>query len=182
MTNQIINNIEINISEKQLEDFLCFGKNLEKYLGLKFIARQVQIPPIGIIDILAFHKDSNSWVIIEIKKGNLDESAFCQLYSYLNFYRQTKSFIDTGHFQRKRRFVGLLIGRHLDDKLIKVVSLKDDYFNQDISYLLYNFDLAKGLEFAWYNKNQKNIEDALFELNYFNENKRIKMLMKPIKT
>ena len=182
MTNQTQTTINLDISEKQLEDFLCSGKNLEKYLNLKFIARQVAIPPIGIIDILAYHKDSNSWVVIELKKSNLDESAFCQLYSYLNFYKQTKSFIDIGHFQRTRKFSGLLIGSNLDNKLIKVVNFNNDCFNEDISYLLYNFSLDNGLQFTWRNMNQKYIENTLLSIKNSNEQKRYDILLKPIKT
>ena len=37
MTNQTQTTINLDISEKQLEDFLCSGKNLEKYLNLKLV-------------------------------------------------------------------------------------------------------------------------------------------------
>lgn len=174
MTNQTQTTINLDISKKQLEDFLCSGKNLEKYLNLKFIARQVAIPPIGIIDILAYHKDSKCWVIIELKKESLEESGFCQLYSYLNYYNITKSLIQYKDFQRTRKFAGLLIGSTLHNKLEKLTYFYDHSFiySNDIRYTLFNFSLEDGVSFAFCSQSQQDIEDQLNNIACFNDIKR----------
>lgn len=165
--------ININLSEKELEDFLCSNNNLEKYLGLKFIARQVSIPPVGIIDILAYHKESKCWVVIELKKDLLDASAFCQLSSYLNYYKKTKSFINYKYFQRERKFCGLLIGSNLDENLYKCVNLYNSYneYIDDslINYCLFSATSENEIEFIWYNSDQQNIENSLVEIVYKND-------------
>jgi hypothetical protein len=43
--------MQIIFSEKELEDFLCQDNNLQKYLRSRFVARQVNIAPVGIVDI-----------------------------------------------------------------------------------------------------------------------------------
>lgn len=169
MTNQT--QININLSEKELEDFLCSDNNLEKYLSLKFIARQVSIPPIGIIDILAYHKESKCWVIIELKKDSLDTSAFCQLSSYLNYYRKTKSFIDVKNFHKERKFCGLLIGSSLDINLIKCVDYSD-FSCHVITYRLFRFTLENGIKFSYCNPEQLSLQNKLDNLALDNEFKR----------
>jgi hypothetical protein len=174
MTTQIINNIEINISEKQLEDFLCFGKNLEKYLGLKFIARQVSIPPAGIIDILAYNKQSKCFVIIELKKDLLDTSALIQGMAYLKYYQDVRKLNDFKNYfkkefgetkNRKRSFSLLLIGKNLDNNLIKIIDYLDEQELQDnkIYYKLFGLNILSGIDFNFYNQNQENYNDALME-------------------
>ena len=174
MTNQT--QININLSEKELEDFLCSNNNLEKYLGLKFIARQVSIPPVGIIDILAYHKESKCWVIIELKKDSLDALAFCQLSSYLNYYRKTKSFIDYKNFQRKREFCGLLIGQNLDSNLVKCVNYYAGINCDIINYRLFSATLENGIQFTWRNSEQMDIENSLVEILYKNDSKHNNIL------
>lgn len=176
MTNQIINNIEINISEKQLEDFLCFGKNLEKYLGLKFIARQVSIPPAGIIDILAYNKQSKCFVIIELKKDLLDTSALIQGMAYLKYYQDIrklnyfkKEFGETKN--RKRNFSLLLIGKNLDNNLIKIITHLYDQELEDnkIYYKLFGLNILSGINFNFYNQSQEDYNDELMEqMHLFN--------------
>jgi hypothetical protein len=165
--------MQITFSERELEDFLCTGKNLEKYLGLKFVARQVRIEPIGIIDILAYHKASTTWVIIELKKGVLDPNSFCQISSYVNFYKETKSLIDVKNFRRERTFCGLLVGDSLDSNLHKCVShysTNDDWIKQNlISYCLFNMSFTDGIDFTYYDKSQKIIEDRIGEIGEIND-------------
>ena len=171
--------ININLSEKELEDFLCSNNNLEKYLNLKFIARQVSIPPVGIVDILAYHKESKCWVIIELKKDSLDASAFCQLSSYLNYYKKTKSFINYKYFQRERQFCGLLIGNDLDSNLIKCVDYYSGVNCNIINYRLFSATLENGIQFDWYNNEQQDIENCLFDIdnrNDFNRNNALEGL------
>lgn len=177
MTNQT--QININLSEKELEDFLCSNNNLDEYLGLKFIARQVSIPPVGIIDILAYHKECKCWVIIELKKDLLDTSAFCQLSSYLNYYRTTKSYIKFKNFRRERKFCGLLIGRNLDSNLIKCVNYYAGVNCEIINYRLFSATLENGINFTYYNEEQENIENSLMDIFYtndFNRNNALEVL------
>ncbi len=161
MTTQIINNIEINISEKQLEDFLCFGKNLEKYLGLKFIARQVQIPPAGIIDILAYHKQSKCFVIIELKKDLLDANALIQGMSYLRYYQEVRKINYLTISQsfgrpRKRNFLLLLVGKNLDNNLTKIIEHLCDQELKDnkIYYKLFGLNISSGINFDFYDEEE----------------------------
>lgn len=183
MTNQTQTNINIDLSEKQIEDFLCEDNNLEKYLGLKFIARQVAIPPVGIIDILAYNKQTKTWVIIELKKDNLDESAFCQLFGYVNFLKQTK-YKDIFGEITQHKFVGLLIGKHLNDKLNKIVKI----YNEDVLdpedtfsglfYKLFNFTLTNGFELSWYNQNQFETQEEIRYIADRNQKIRIDIICK----
>lgn len=148
--------MQIQFSEKELEDFLCKDGNLKKYLGLRFVARQVSIPPIGIIDILAFDWDSKSWVIIELKKDLLDTSALCQGLAYLNYYKYLSN-----HKGNKRKFKLLLIGQNLDSSLYKNThffnnSLSDSW---DIYYTLFSLDFASGIDFRYPSRQQQAIED-----------------------
>jgi hypothetical protein len=168
--------MQITFSERELEDFLCTDKNLEKYLDLKFIARQVRIEPVGIIDILGYHKDSSTWVIIELKKGGLDPNSFCQISSYINFYKKTKSSVEIENFRRERKFCGLLIGNSLDGNLHKCVS----HYSNDggwigesqVNYCLFKLSFS-GLDFGYHNKSQKSIEDKLINLCDHNETARL---------
>lgn len=143
--------MQIVFSEKELEDFLCEGDNLKKYLGLRFVARQVKIEPIGIIDILAFDWDSKSWVIIELKKGRLDCLALSQGLSYLNYYKSVSNYKDYINPLEKRKFKLLLIGDSLDYSLERCVQIFDNYFvdDWDIYYSLFNFDFNSGVSFTY---------------------------------
>ena len=168
--------MQIIFSERELEDFLCKEKNLEKYLGLKFIARQVRIEPMGIIDILAYSREAKRWVIIELKKGGLDPNSFCQISSYINFYKQTKSIIEAKDFYRERKFCGLLIGDNIDPNLHKCVGFysKDNYWIEEsqINYCLFNLSFTTGIEFTHYNKSQKIIQEKLFDICVNNDHRR----------
>jgi len=171
--------MQITFSERELEDFLCTGKNLEKYLGLKFIARQVNIAPAGIIDILAYHENSDIWVIIELKKDLLDLSALVQGLSYLRFYQSTKKYItDYKSFQRSRKFCLLLIGNHLDTPLHKVVkNFSDNEFSDnEIMYSLFNINFEEGISFKFYNKSQSDYESRIYEIEEANSYRRDRML------
>lgn len=155
--------MQITFSERELEDFLCTGKNLEKYLDLKFIARQVNIPPVGIVDILAYSKDSSCFVIIELKRDLLDSSAFIQGLSYLRYYQEVRSF-NLIHRKRSRRFALLLVGQNLSHDLIKVVSPAEydcHFFNYAVYYKLFSVDFQKGVNFGYFLPPQKDYENKL---------------------
>lgn len=159
--------MQIIFSEKELEDFLCHGKNLQKHLGLRFVARQIAIPPIGIIDILAFDWDSKSWVIIELKKDLLDHAALCQGLSYLNYYKYIsnyKDYIYTNFFEHsKRKFKLLLVGQNLDESLFKNIRHFKGCFDDDwdIYYKLFGIEFNEGINFEFYLEGQDRIEFLL---------------------
>jgi len=172
--------MQITFSEKELEGFLCKGKNLEKYLGLKFIARQVNIPPAGIIDILAYHLRSKCWVIIELQKANLDAYGLIQGLSYLRFYKDIKSHIRTSKIKRKRNFCLLLVGNYLDFSLEKVVrhfDLDDDFIDEEsIYYTLFNIEFDKGIGFDYSSQSQATYEEKINELSGNGEVNRVSPL------
>lgn len=158
--------MQITFSERELEDFLCTDKNLEKYLGLRFIARQVSIPPVGIIDILAYSIDSNCFVIIELKRDLLDSSALIQGLSYLKYYQEIRSF-NFIHRKRSRKFSLLLVGQNLNQDLVKVVSHAEDgcsLYENIIYYKLFSVDFKKGIDFGYFLPSQINYEKKLFDV------------------
>ena len=168
---------EINFSEKELEDFLCNGGrkgNLKKYLNLEFISRQVNCST-GIIDILAYSKIKKSFIIIELKKDNLDYKAFFQAHKYLRAFDYKynccekillKNKFGKEYLKRKKRFILLLIGRNLSDELYYSV----DHYEEDsefstnepesniFQYALFGFNFRNGISFDWYNKVQEEID------------------------
>jgi RecB family endonuclease NucS len=109
--------IEIDFTEKDIEDYLCKSGNLMKHLCLRFVARQVDI--FGFcIDILGYNEIEESFYIIELKKGNLDTKAFTQIYKY---YR----LLNIKYNSRKNKyhnFKMLLIGQHLSSELVGVLN------------------------------------------------------------
>lgn len=168
--------MHIEFSEKELEDFLCKDNNLEKYLGLKFIARQVNIAPAGILDILAYDENNKIWVIIELKKGLLDLTALAQGLSYLRFYQETKKDITNFKtFQRSRKFCLLLIGSNLDNPLRKVVKNFSDYESEDgkLMYSLFNMELESGVSFSFYNCEQNAYDKRLDDIREGNDRLRL---------
>jgi len=158
--------MQIIFSERELEDFLCTDKNLEKYLGLKFIARQVQISPAGIVDILAYHKPSNHFIIIELKKDLLDVNALIQGISYLRYYQELRSF-NYVHRRKSRNFSLLLIGQNIDVGLIKTTNryCKDETFeNNKIYHSLFGIDFDKGISFEFHNSSHTDYQDRIEDI------------------
>ena len=145
----------INCLEKDIEDFLSDNKNLEEYLGLKFLNRQYQINKF-FIDILAYNKFEKCFYIIELKKTNLDANALVQALRYQRLLRIK--------YKNKHKFKILLIGSSLCEELFYCIhsySLIEE--NEDICYTLYHFDLKDGISFNYINREQKNIEKELEE-------------------
>jgi hypothetical protein len=157
--------MQIVFSEKELEDFLCQDNNLKKYLNLEFIDRQVNIFPAGIIDIFAYDRDSNCFVIIELKKDLLDNNALIQGMSYLKYYQDVRKF-NFVHRKKTRNFALLLIGQNLSQDLSKIVNHNEiDCIFKDnhIYYNLFGLDLKKGIDFTFYSKGQSNYDYQIQE-------------------
>ncbi len=68
--------------ERLIEDALA--ENLEVIEeGLRFAGRQVDVPSIGRIDILAYDKNGAP-VVIEVKSGKADDATLTQLLAYMS--------------------------------------------------------------------------------------------------
>lgn len=145
--------ITINCTEKDIEDFLADNKNLEEYLGLKFLSRQFQINKF-FIDILAYNKSEKCFYIIELKKDNLNANALVQAVKYQRLMKF--------NYKNKHKFKILLIGTNLCEDLYYCVHsyLKFEE-NEDISYTLYDFVINKGISFNFINREQAKIERTL---------------------
>jgi len=110
-----------NILEKDIEAAIHDGQLLMKY-GIKIVGRQVgSFRHIGncadfyhdfggIVDLIGYHVRSKSWVIIELKRGVLDASAFTQLSRYMSSASSVAHDYFCDRMGRRPKVVGLLIG------------------------------------------------------------------------
>lgn len=162
--------ITISCTEKDIEDFLSINNNLKKYLGLRFLKRQVQTP-VGIIDIIAYNNITKRFVIIELKKENLDYKAYFQLQRYRHYIERTERtrFYDGNDLRDckglnnrpQRVFDYLLIGSSLSPDLYYNVEHWEP--DSDLShpnsawYTIFKYDLS-GINFRYLNTEQNKIE------------------------
>lgn len=146
---------EIQFSERELEDFLSKDGNLEKYLGIKFISRQVKTP-VGIIDIIGVHRTTFDWFIIELKKDKITPDAYFQIDRYYKYFHHTK----------KKYFHRLLIGNGLDSTLNYSVSCYwrdlESYDPMERYYTVFGIDFDKPLSFAYGATGQMKIQKGDF--------------------
>lgn len=162
-------NFNINVSEKDLEDFLV--SNIQKYHpDLKIIKRQFRTS-CGIIDLLAkdtsYRYGDNVYVVIELKIGELDASAVCQVLRYTQYLNSEMS------KKGKRFFYPLLIGSSISEEISKLVCFFNDEYNDTFycMYDLFSFDL-KGINFGYYNINNL----KFFKENFIEQNSRYENL------
>ena len=114
------------ISEKELEDYICENKMLEQY-GIKIVGRQVSSFTVngcqydlgGIVDLIGYHPLSKCWFIIELKRGVIDHRAYTQVSRYIKnavesdydlFISRCNRSDLYPHPRGLRRIHGLLIG------------------------------------------------------------------------
>lgn len=156
----------IKIYEEDIENYLSNPKNLKSKLDLEFISRQVEIPPLGRIDILAYSKRSEKFVIIEIKRDLLDQEALLQGLKYKNYYNSTYNKIDWNPCSKKKKFSLLLIGQNLDESLAGIVRHYDqDYmYQRDVYYTLFNQKFGLEPEFYYYSQPQRDLEMELVKI------------------
>ncbi len=148
--------VTFSIEEIEIENILAW--NMEKFLGLKFLQRQVKTPA-GIIDMIAKDEDNDGiYYIIELKKDILDASAFCQVHRYASYLNSncTKD--------GKRLFIPLLIGKNINDEILKCLHIysKNSHNYMDIGrtfYALYDIDAINGMSFSFQRTDQKKYED-----------------------
>jgi len=92
------------IPERLIEDALA--RNIEIIeKGLKLAGRQVHLPGVGRIDILAYDQQGTP-VIIEVKRGTADNSTLTQLLAYMSRIeeiesKRTRGIIVAENFTRK---------------------------------------------------------------------------------
>lgn len=165
---------KIVFDEKELEDFLCKDGNLKKHLGLRLLARQYRTP-FGVIDLLAYHALSKSFVIIELKKDTLGADAFFQIEGYFQALNSKRKFyLDRRDYRRcdfllpKRlrntNLIKLLVGSSLSEKLYPCVELweRDQWTNNaDTYYALFGTDLETGIAFNYYNIGQRQYAEQI---------------------
>lgn len=147
--------VEVSYAEKDIEDFLCEDKNLEKIFDFRFIDRQFKIYDF-FIDILAYSRIEHCFYIIELKKDELDSKAYTQLIKYLILMQHK--------YKTTHSFKGLLIGKELNDDLHYIVEFYNKYNlsgNRLIKYNLFNFTLKEGISFNWQNKEERKIKRSL---------------------
>lgn len=150
--------ITINFDEKDIEDFLCTEDHLEKYLGLKYVNRQVNIDKF-FIDILAYSPREKCFYIIELKKDELNAKAFVQALKYHKLMSYA--------YKHKHKFKVLLIGKNLNEDLHYLTTLFDYPPNKrDFLYILYSYTFENGIAFNTYNIAQAEIQEHLEE-NYY---------------
>ena len=157
--------MQINFSERELEDFLSTNNNLNKHFPyLRFVARQVNLNG-KIIDMLAFDTCDKNWVIIELKKDMLNKDALIQGMGYLNHYKRISNYKD--YSGRRRQFKLLFIGQNLEQSLHRSISYysPEDNFSEDceIFYSLFSLSLDKGIDFNYYHNIQRSVENSARE-------------------
>ena len=157
---------QMTFSERELEDFLANEKNLLKYLGLRYIARQVKTKA-GIIDILAYSKYSKSFVIIELKKDALEFSAYEQVHRYQHALNVA---YNTDYKKKYKKFTKLIVGMSLHPHLYYLVKHYEsdcDYNQTDTYYALFGVSFDSPLSFTWYNPAQSEIEAEVPYIDFF---------------
>ena len=150
--------IEINYQEKDLEDYLCKKENLEKWFpNLVIVKRQFQIFDFY-IDILAYDKLAKCFVIIELKKDELNANAFVQALRY-------KNCLESKYL--RRNFYIILLGKNLNSELFYCIKSYDPYDLVErgrVYYYLYNYSFEEGINFHYINTNQIHIQTRLQEI------------------
>lgn len=163
--------LRIEATEKDIED--CIAYDCNGFLGLDFIARQINTPA-GIIDVLAKSREQeNVYFVIEIKKDCLNAKSLCQVLRYTAYMNNQKS------KDGKRLFIPLLIGQNLTDELIKCVHFYDGCVDpMNIYYRIFSACPYKGLSFLYYNNIQREYErEYLSEGTYFDQiNEKIEQI------
>lgn len=145
--------INIDCTEKDIEDLLSYPHSLEAYFGLRYINRQVKIWKF-FIDILAYSPDEKCFYIIELKKGEITAKALAQAIRYQRLLNIK--------YKGKHKFKILLVGENLHEELhYCVTNYEAGINNSEYNYSLYAFEIMSGISFSYYNKEQKHIQKIL---------------------
>lgn len=125
------------VMEKYLQDFIAtnfskinFGSPLELYQDEESNGVEYPAPPVGKIDLLAFDKEKNEFVVIELKKGKTTDTVVGQLLRYMGWVKE--------NLAKGRNVRGIIISKERDEKLeyaLKVVP-NVDLFVYNISFTI----------------------------------------------
>jgi restriction system protein len=127
------------VLEKYLEDFIVsnfhtiFKGQLKMYEDAEGNEGQQYAPSVGPIDILAVEPKSESFVVIEIKKGRPTDAVIGQVLRYMGWVKQN---LCTGGQAVK----GLIICRDPDPKLSYALEMTT---NIDVRYYSVSFKLRE---------------------------------------
>jgi len=103
-----------SIPKKQLEDAIADNLDIIEE-GLRLIGRQVHLPGVGYIDILAYDKN-NTPVAIEVKNGAADDSMLTQILAYMSALRRREG----------RNPRGIIVAEEFTEKLQQAAELLDN--------------------------------------------------------
>ncbi|MCK9460677.1 MAG: endonuclease NucS [Proteobacteria bacterium] len=134
--------VDMDYSEKDIEDYLADEDVLSEEFGLTYLQRQFQTS-YGIIDILAYQEETNTLVVIEIKKGVIDENAVGQIMRYIGCMNDLiihckESDNPNDCFKNIDNVTGLLIGSKLSDNAISIIRHFDflDFYSHNINMVI----------------------------------------------
>lgn len=150
--------IEIDFQEKDIEEYLCRNGNLTKWFpNLVVVKQQFKIFDFY-IDILAYDKERKCFVIIELKKGELNASAAIQALRYKECMKRK---------YYRHRFYILLLGHNLNPELNYFVKRYDPSiisYTYNVYYKLYDYSFEEGINFNYICTSQVKTEDYLDKL------------------
>jgi restriction system protein len=127
------------VLEKYLEDFIVsnfatiFNGQLKIYADADGADGQQYATDIGLLDILAFEPKSNSFVVIELKKGRPSDQVVGQVLRYMGWVK--KNLCKDGQSVR-----GLVVCREPDPKLSYAIEMTN---NIDVRYYSVSFKLRE---------------------------------------
>lgn len=106
-------------SERDLEDFLVDNNTLLDYFDLMIVKRQYRTA-YGIIDLLCYDPSIHGLVVVEIKKGTVDENAVGQLLRYMSAIKDIVNNLERipdlpEEIKTIRNVTGILLGADATD-------------------------------------------------------------------
>lgn len=147
-TEDVAEDSSVFVLEKYLEDFIVtnfstiFQVALKIYQDTEGNDGQQYTTDIGYIDILAVEPKSNSFVVIELKRGRPSDQVIGQVLRYMGWV-QEKLCVDG------QKVKGVVICQHRDEKLAYALKMVNDI---DVRYYSVSFSLreapAAGLQSA----------------------------------
>lgn len=141
----------MDYSEKDIENKLIESDHLLEEYGIEVIAQQFKTE-YGIIDILGYDSESNQIVVIELKKGLIDENAVGQIMRYLSAMRDIIAGCKGSenvpeHIVNSQLPYGLLIGANATDGALAIIRsfsfLKYAQVNVSISVTTFMHDYSR---------------------------------------
>ena len=168
-----LSNVELNSFKKEREIQDLIEKNTETVFGVDFVSSEFKIEEFR-IDTLCFDNESNSFVIIEYKKGN-SYSVIDQGYTYLQLLLNNKSdFLLTlsQHFNKVLRLEDIDWSQ---SKIIFVSPSFNSYQKDSVNFKNLPFELWEIKRFSnntiVFNKHKSNSKESIDSLtNSKNQN------------